>query len=905
VRPIVFKAEDHDGRPVTGAIVSWTVSGTNGRLDQPPAATDSKGQFSVVWVLGTLASEDQRLTAQVAVGRHSAVATVAAVAKPVEVSSISFADDTTTVKLGLGAPTTVQATDPFGNHFFPSVMRFVSLDTTLLTVDSVGVVQGRKRGWGRVVGLAGSVADTTWVHVTQIVQAIFTSPDTLRFHSLGQTATLNVQLVDDQGRYVRDSLPADSMLADTVVRVQPGRPYAVRSLSNGVTPLILRVGVVAQTVQVLVNQRVASVKLSVSRTTFDALGDAVQLTAQVSDSLGAPLVGEALAYSSADSRVAEVGFNGLMTSRGNGSSWVYGRALNGVADSLQVTVAQQVARVVVKRDSMLLEALQAVLPVQAAAVDRLGAPVTGASFAYGTANASVATVDASGNIRANGNGTTVVSAAYDRDTGLVVVRVAQRPVRVVVPSDTVRIVALGETHAVVGIAVDSLGSRVAGSMAGLTVGDTAVVAMMDSTTVRSKGNGVTDVRFTVGSQPGHVTMVVQQVPETVLAVLQYPESIVTLPADTLLPLSCAVQDRNGFAIANASPSVTTSRGTVVGATCTSLRIQRSGFDTLSVRIASHATAVPMLLAVRPVASSLTGEFLQMDSLPAGTFPWAPTARVNDQGVTEVYFTAYSSAPSVPEHILGNLHRLASRDGVHFAYDGLALTRDSIQCSLSGSGIENVAIVPRSDSSGWRMFYAAGSFGCYGWQVFSAVSSDGRSWTREPGIRLSNGGSIPPQAPATAPYPVGEGMEVDRLPSGEFRMIVGTFEHVQPAPNNLWQIVEWRSNDQINWRYVGTVLTTRDMPPPGQGSVYSPTITQIAPGLWRMIFTADARGSSGSRSALWTAVSTDRASWQVEGQLMGAAFSDLYYSTLAGSRLFFIRKDGGTASRLAVATLQMP
>src|SRR5207244_1808112 len=116
-----------------------------------------------------------------------------------------------------------------------------------------------------------------------------------------------------------------------------------------------------------------------------------------------------------------------------------------------------------------------------------------------------------------------------------------------------------------------------------------------------------------------------------------------------------------------------------------------------IRGGTHATSIPIVVAVRSLTSSQAGDFLQVDSLPTGTFPWAPTARVNDQGITELYFTAYETAPLAPEHILGDLHRLRSNDGITFAYDGVALTRDSIQCSLAGSGIENISIVPRSDS----------------------------------------------------------------------------------------------------------------------------------------------------------------------------------------------------------------
>src|SRR5690349_5832600 len=241
---VTFEAVDGDGRPVRGAAIVWVVAGTNARVEQAPANTDSRGQFSVIWVLGTKASDQQGLTAQVSTGKHKASMTVAAVAKPVEVSSIAFdSHDTTLVKLGVAGRVTAQATDPFGNKFVPTQMRFASLDTSLCAVDSLGSVLARKRGFGRVVVSAGSASDTTWVHPTQVVQTIVASPDTVRFHSLGQTASVTVSLVDDQGLPVKDSLPVDSVGVDTIAKVQAGAKYAIRSVSNGVTPVVLRAGV--------------------------------------------------------------------------------------------------------------------------------------------------------------------------------------------------------------------------------------------------------------------------------------------------------------------------------------------------------------------------------------------------------------------------------------------------------------------------------------------------------------------------------------------------------------------------------------------------------------------------------------------------------------------------------------
>jgi len=899
---ITFEALDGDGRPIRDATVQWTVAGTNALVEQAVGATDSRGQVSAVWVLGTRASDRQTLAVHVQVGKHSAEAGVAATARPVEVSSVAFSThDTTAVKLGVATAMAAQATDPFGNRFVPAGMRFASLDTTLCSVDSLGVVRAIRRGFGRIVVVAGSSADTAWVHPTQVVQAIRVSPDTLRFHSLGQTATLSVQLLDDQGLYVHDSLPADSVPVNAVVRVQPGRPYAVQSVSNGATPLILRAGIIAQAVQVLVDQRGASVKVSANRTTFDALGDTAQLTASVSDSLGIPLANQALAYSSGDTGVAGVGQSGLITSRSNGSTWIYARAGNGVADSVQIVVAQLVARVVAMQDSILLDALQAVLPTKATAIDRLGSRVTAVPLTYATGAPSVVTVDARGNVRAIANGATVVTAAYGGDTAYIAVRVAQRPVRVLASSDTVRFVALGETQAVAAVAVDSLGHAVSGAVVNLVIGDTTVVRKLDAVTLRAKLNGSTQVTFEVAGLPAQLGVTVAQVADTVVASVGFSQPIATLQAGSPFPVSCDVRDRNGYAVVGAPVAVhASSAATVSGTSCGSLTVARSGLDSLYLTSGPAKTAIPIAVALPPVVTPSLGDYLSVDSMPSSTGPWAPSARRNTQGQIEVYFTGYYRDTVNTDQFRGNLHRLVSNDGVNFQYDGVVLQHNDSLCSLEGSGIENIDIVPRADGSGWRMFYAAGSFTCYGWQVFSAVSNDGRTWVRESGVRLSNGGGVA----VPVPWPAGEGMVTELLSSGQWRMIVSTYEHLTPYENKF-QITEWRSPDQLNWTYVGPVFTTRQMGPEGQRSVYSPTIKEFAPGLWRMIFTADNRDQPGGASYLWSAVSTDKINWELEGQLIGSPGSNFLYCTLVDDRLIFMRQDGTLPRRLAIATVLMP
>ena len=88
-------------------------------------------------------------------------------------------------------------------------------------------------------------------------------------------------------------------------------------------------------------------------------------------------------------------------------------------------------------------------------------------------------------------------------------------------------------------------------------------------------------------------------------------------------------------------------------------------------------------------------------------------------------------------------------------------------------------------------------------------------------------------------------------------------------------------------------------------MYSPTIREIAPGVYRLIFAGDDRGHPGWRGRLWSAISTDKTSWQLEGMLMGGETTKLWYSALLDDQLVFVREDDGAVRRLAVATVRMP
>src|SRR2546430_13251744 len=51
---------------------------------------------------------------------------------------------------------------------------------------------------------------------------------------------------------------------------------------------------------------------------------------------------------------------------------------------------------------------------------------------------------------------------------------------------------------------------------------------------------------------------------------------------------------------------------VAGTTCEGLHVRRSGFDSLQFGMHGRVTGMPVVLAVRPTASSVAGEFISLD-----------------------------------------------------------------------------------------------------------------------------------------------------------------------------------------------------------------------------------------------------------------------------------------------------
>ncbi|HKJ93290.1 MAG TPA: Ig-like domain-containing protein, partial [Longimicrobiales bacterium] len=186
-----------------------------------------------------------------------------------------------------------------------------------------------------------------------------------------------------------------------------GRVIATHSLCSGAC---------VDTVSVTVIQVPASVDVSGAVDSL-AAGDTTTFSATVRDANGAAIPGPAVTWSSSDTAVAVVSAAGVVTGAAPGNATITAAAgsATGTRDITVTTLV--VADAAVAPDSLRFASLQDTARLAATAYNGQGNVIPGVTFAWSSADTTVATVDAGGLVRSVGNGTTVVIAAGPGDAG--------------------------------------------------------------------------------------------------------------------------------------------------------------------------------------------------------------------------------------------------------------------------------------------------------------------------------------------------------------------------------------------------------------------------------------------------------------------------------------------------------
>ena len=344
--------------------------------------------------------------------------------------------------------------------------------------------------------------------------------------------------------------------------------------------------------------RPTTVMVTPATAELTALGESVQLRAEVRDQHGQAIASASVTWASGSAAVATVSNSGLVTAAANGTATITATA-GSVSGSATVTVAQEVSTIALTPAADTLVAGDT-LRLAAEATDANGNAVAGAQFAWATSDTAVAAVDARGLVTGVGVGEVEITATSSGVTGRATLMVvAPAPTTVAITPATVGLAALGDTVRLAAEVRDQLGRVMERESAAWASGDT-LVATVDSTgLVTAAANGTATITAMAGEASGTAVVTVMQ---SVALVEVSPSADTVAPGDTLR-LSATATDANGNAVAgvefawasgDTAVAVVDATGLVRGiregtATITATAGSVSGSATVTVSVGSRVT----------------------------------------------------------------------------------------------------------------------------------------------------------------------------------------------------------------------------------------------------------------------------------------------------------------------------
>ena len=358
------------------------------------------------------------------------------------------------------------------------------------------------RPWIRVLAIAplalAGCGDTTEPPAPRPA-VVAVTPSQAEIPALGQTVQLTAEVRDQDGGVMTGAPLTWSSSTASVATVNAAG--LVTAASNGAATITATAGAVSGTATVTVAQVVASVAVTPAADTV-VEADTLRLAALAVDANGHEVTGTALVWSSADTLVAVVDNEGLVTGVAAGAVAVEASTTSGLAGQAAIEVVPPVPSAVsVTPDSVVLGSLGASARLSAEVLDQVGRVMEGAAVAWTSGDTTVAVVDSAGVVTAVSEGTAAVRATAGAAAGTAAVTVAQVAGLVVVTpvADTVE---LGDTLRLSAEAFDENGHQVGGPQFTWSSGDASVASVDGSGLVRGAAEGTATITASAGEASG-------------------------------------------------------------------------------------------------------------------------------------------------------------------------------------------------------------------------------------------------------------------------------------------------------------------------------------------------------------------------------------------------------------------
>jgi len=522
--------KDQDGNTMTDVSVTWSSSA------REIATVDAAG-------LVTAAGNGRAtITARAETAAGDAAVTVEQVPAAVSLAPDSLAFSA----LGDSAEFMATVTDANGHTIDGAAVTWSSGDPAVARVDQDGLVSSTGNGRTAITARAGAATGSAAVTVEQIPADVMLDPDSLAFAALGDTATLEVTVVDANGHPIVDAGVVWSSGDTDIASVTPAG--LVSSAGNGITTVAATSGDASGTATVTVEQVPAAVTLAPDALAFTALGDTTTLAATVLDANGHVIERASVEWASDDRTIADVTANGLVTAAGNGSAEI--TATSGeAAGTVAVTVEQVPAAVTLAPGSLAFTALGDTATLAATVLDANGHAIEGATVVWSNGDPGVATVNASGLVTAAGNGRATITATSGQVVGTVAVTVEQVAAAVTLAPGSLAFAALGDTATLAATVLDANGHVIDGAGVTWSSNDATIATVNSSGLVTAAGNGRATITAASGSAAVTAAVAVDQV---LVAIAVAPDALTFTVIGDTARLAATATDANGYVIEGAA-----------------------------------------------------------------------------------------------------------------------------------------------------------------------------------------------------------------------------------------------------------------------------------------------------------------------------------------------------------------
>ncbi len=303
-----------------------------------------------------------------------------------------------------------------------------------------------------------------------------------------------------------------------------------------------------------------SITVTPSSHTLGSIGATVQLMATVKDQNNNTMSGQTVTWSSANTAVATVSAQGLVSAVSNGTAQITARSGN-ASGRATVTVAEPVpTRITISPSSRTLEAIGETVQLMATVRDQRNNVMTGQTVTWSSGDDAVATVSEEGLVTAVSNGMVDITAQSGSLSSTATISVSEPvPTTIVIDPTSAALESIGETLQLTAVVLDQRENAMPDAMVTWSSGDEALATVDEAGLVTAVDNGMVDITAQSDEAMESVTITVSQVAAIITIT---PEMTTLTEFGETIQLEVIAEDANEVSINEPSIAWSSSDETV-------------------------------------------------------------------------------------------------------------------------------------------------------------------------------------------------------------------------------------------------------------------------------------------------------------------------------------------------------